>query len=101
MGERLDAALALDAAGATGPDQRLLRILLRGDQAAFEQALHERLVTHRSAAGEEAGPESLLPLGAIGLSVLAVQVHGWDLQTTSAYLPASLLQAPTPAPSPT
>ncbi|WP_353962558.1 Imm49 family immunity protein [Streptomyces sp. NBC_00006] len=79
MGERLDAALGLDAAGATGPGQRLLRILFRGDRGAFEQALHERLVTHRSAAGEGAGPESLLPLGAIALSVLAVQVHGWGL----------------------
>ncbi|WP_323179666.1 Imm49 family immunity protein [Streptomyces sp. NBC_01016] len=100
MGERLDAALALDAAGATGPDQRLLRILLRGDQAAFEQALHERLVTHRSAAGEEAGPESLLPLGAIALSVLACRSTAGTCTATSAYLPASLLQAPAPAPSP-
>lgn len=95
--ERLDAALALDAAGATSPDQRLLRILLRDDQGAFEQALLERLVEHRAGVGEDPAPRSLLPLGTIALAALAVQVHGWDLQVESAYLPGSLLNAPAPA----
>ncbi|MFJ9041234.1 Imm49 family immunity protein [Streptomyces sp. NPDC102406] len=92
--ERLDAALALDAAHATSPDQRLLRILLRDDQPAFERALTERLIQHRSDVGEDPAPRSLLPLGAIALAALAVQVHGWDLRTESGYLPASLLTAP-------
>ncbi|MGC4985340.1 immunity 49 family protein [Streptomyces sp. DT193] len=91
--ERLDAALALDAAGATNPDQRLLRILLRDDQGAFEQALHERLVEYRAGAGEDPAPRSLVPVGTIALAVLAVRVHGWDLQVESAYLPGSLLNA--------
>ncbi|TLQ41951.1 immunity 49 family protein [Streptomyces marianii] len=91
--ERLDAALALDAAGATSPDQRLLRILLRDDQDAFEYALHERLVQHRAGVGEDPAPRSLLPVGTIALAALAVQVHGWDLQIESAYLPGSLLNA--------
>jgi hypothetical protein len=97
--ERLDAALALDAVGATSPDQRLLRILLRDDQGAFEQALHQRLVEHRADVGEDPAPRSLLPLGTIALAALAVQVHGWDLQVESAYLPGSLLNAPAPAAS--
>ncbi|GAA3841952.1 hypothetical protein GCM10022403_087560 [Streptomyces coacervatus] len=93
--ERLDAALALDAVGATSPDQRLLRILLRDDQGAFEHAVHERLVEHRAGVGEDPAPRSLLPLGTIALAALAVQVHGWDLQIESGYLPHSLLNAPT------
>ncbi|MFE9636392.1 immunity 49 family protein [Streptomyces sp. NPDC006463] len=97
--ERLDAALALDAAHATSPDQRLLRVLLRDDQAAFEQALDERLAQHRASVGQDPAPRSLLPLGAITLAALAVQVHGWDLQIRSGYLPASLLKAPTPVAS--
>jgi hypothetical protein len=97
--ERLDAALALDAAGATSPDQRLLRILLRDDQAAFEHALHQRLLEHRVGVGEDPAPQSLLPLGPIALASLAVQVHGWNLQIKSGYLPASLLNAPAPAAS--
>ncbi|MFD7136758.1 Imm49 family immunity protein [Streptomyces sp. NPDC059894] len=97
--ERLDAALALDAAGARSPDQRLLRILLRDDQSAFEDALHDRLVEHRAGVGENPAPRSLLPLGAIALAALAVQVHGWDLRIGSAYLPGSLLHASVPAAS--
>ncbi|MFI1766081.1 immunity 49 family protein [Streptomyces sp. NPDC020800] len=97
--ERLDAALALHAAGATSPDQRLLRILLRDDQGAFERALHERLAEHRASDGEDSAPRSLLPLGTIALAALAVQVHGWDLQIESAYLPGSLLNTPAPAAS--
>lgn len=96
--ERLDAALALDAA-ATSPDQRLLRILLRDDQGAFERALHERLAEHRAGAGEDSAPRSLLPLRAIALAALAVQVHGWDLEIESSYLPGSLPNTPAPAAS--
>ncbi|MFG2675553.1 Imm49 family immunity protein [Streptomyces sp. NPDC048445] len=92
--ERLDAALALDAAQAVSPDQRLLRVLLADDQVAFERALDERLAQHRAGVGENPGPGTLLPLGAIALAALAVQVHGWDLQTRSAYLSASLLKPP-------
>lgn len=91
--ERLDAALALDAAGATSPDQRLLRILIRDDQAAFEHALSERLAQHRAGVGEDPAPRSLLPVGPIALAALAVQVHGWDVQIKSRYLPAALLNA--------
>ncbi|MEU9028672.1 Imm49 family immunity protein [Streptomyces sp. NPDC048383] len=98
--ERLDAALALDAAHAVGPDQRLLRVLLADDQSTFERALDERPAQHRAGAGAGAGenpaPGTLLPLGAITLVALAVQVHGWDLQTRSAYLPTSLLKPPAP-----
>ncbi|MFD9082974.1 Imm49 family immunity protein [Streptomyces erythrochromogenes] len=94
--ERLDAALALDAAHAVSPDQRLLRVLLTDDQSAFERPLDERLAQHRADTGEHPAPETLLPLGAIALAVLAVQVHGWDLQTRSAYLPASLFKPPAP-----
>ncbi|MCX5589445.1 Imm49 family immunity protein [Streptomyces erythrochromogenes] len=90
---RLDAALALDAAHAVSPDQRLLRVLLRDDQTAFERALDERLAQHRAGVGGDPAPGSLLPLGAIALAALAVQVHGWDLQVRSAYLPAALLKA--------
>ncbi|MFI6468531.1 immunity 49 family protein [Streptomyces sp. NPDC050538] len=95
--DRLDAALALDAAGATSPDQRLLRILLRDDQPAFEHALHDRLVEHRESVGEDPVPRSLLPVGTIALAALAVQVHSWDLQIESAYLPGILLHTPAPA----
>ncbi|WP_416960054.1 immunity 49 family protein [Streptomyces sp. Agncl-13] len=94
--ERLDAALALDAAHAVSPDQRLLRVLLRDDQSAFERALDERLAQHRVGVGENPAPGSLLPFGAIALAALAVQAHGWDLRTRSAYLPTSLLKPPTP-----
>ncbi|MEU1350369.1 immunity 49 family protein [Streptomyces sp. NPDC005795] len=94
--ERLDAALGLDAAHAVSPDQRLLRVLLRDDQGAFERALDERLAQHRAGVGENPAPGSLLPLGAIALAVLAVQAHGWDLPTRSAYLPTSLLKPPAP-----
>ncbi|MEU0221017.1 Imm49 family immunity protein [Streptomyces sp. NPDC006265] len=94
--ERLDAALALDAAHAVSPDQRLLRVLLADDQIAFERALDERLAQHRAGVGENPAPGSLLPLGAIALAALAVQVHGWDMQTRSAYLPTSLLKPPAP-----
>ncbi|WP_123466673.1 Imm49 family immunity protein [Streptomyces sp. CEV 2-1] len=65
--ERLDAALALDAAHAVSPDQRLLRVLLADDQSAFERALDERLAQHSAGVGENPAPGTLLPLGAIAL----------------------------------
>lgn len=97
--ERRDAALALDTAHAMSPDQRLLRVLLTDNQSAFEEALDERLAQHRAGVGENFAPESLLPLGPIALAALAVQVHGWDLQTRSAYLPTSLLKPSAPVSS--
>ncbi|WP_437012936.1 Imm49 family immunity protein [Streptomyces sp. enrichment culture] len=62
---------------------------------AFEHALHERLVAHRTGVCEDPAPRSLLPLGPIALAALAVRVHGWDLQIESAYLPGALLSVPT------
>ncbi|WP_325065121.1 immunity 49 family protein [Streptomyces apocyni] len=99
--ERLDAALALDAAagGALTPDQRLLRVLLTDDQTAFERALADRLLEHHAsvdpALDPDPAPRTLLPVGPLALAALAVQVHGWDLAFESDYLPASLLRAPT------
>ncbi|MFF4267540.1 Imm49 family immunity protein [Streptomyces virginiae] len=59
--ERPDAALALDAAHAVSPDQRLLRVLLTDDQSAFERAPDERPARHRADVGEHPAPETLLP----------------------------------------
>ncbi|MFJ9596838.1 Imm49 family immunity protein [Streptomyces virginiae] len=67
--------------------------MLRDDQSAFERALRDRLEEHRATVGEDPEPRTLLPLGAIALAALAVQVHGWNLRTTSGYLPAALLNA--------
>ncbi|MGP3991777.1 immunity 49 family protein [Streptomyces sp. 3N207] len=92
--ERLDAALDLDAAGPLTADQTLLRVLLKDDQAGFEEALHERLVAYRASVGEDPAPASLLPIGTITLAVLAVQAHGWDLAVESDYLFPSMLRAP-------
>ncbi|WP_347239663.1 immunity 49 family protein [Streptomyces sp. L2] len=92
--ERLDGALLLNALGELKPDQRLLRVLLEDNQPAFEQALERRLVQHRESVPPDAPPRSLLPLKTIALAALAVQVHGWDLNVRSAYLPQGLLNAP-------
>ncbi|WP_329337541.1 immunity 49 family protein [Streptomyces sp. NBC_00663] len=103
-GERAESARRLDAIGEIGEigeigdalsaDQRLLRVLLDDDQASFEEALAARLIAHRecleAAAGDPA-PRSLLPLGALALACLAVQVHGWELGVRSGYLPHGLL----------
>ncbi|MGW0394029.1 Imm49 family immunity protein [Streptomyces sp. NPDC003042] len=62
--ERARTAEQLDAAGTLTPDQRLLRVLLDDDQAAFEQALEERLVAHRESVGADPAAGSLLPVGA-------------------------------------
>ncbi|MGW6982405.1 immunity 49 family protein [Streptomyces sp. NPDC054932] len=88
--ERAEAARKLDAAGGLTPDQRLLRVLLDDDQAAFEEALVARLVAHRESRGPDPAPRSLLPLGALALATLAAQVHGWVLGVRSGYLPAPL-----------
>ncbi|MER7413168.1 MULTISPECIES: immunity 49 family protein [Streptomyces] len=96
--ERAEAVRQLDAIDVPTPDQRLLRVLLDDDQAAFEQALEERLVQYRESAPADAAPRSLLPHRTIALAALAVQVHGWHLRTRSAYLPQELLQAPEGAP---
>ncbi|MFI2764498.1 immunity 49 family protein [Streptomyces echinatus] len=92
--ERADAARNLDAAGSPTPDQRLLRVLLDDDQAAFEQALTARLDEHRRNVGPDPAPGSLLPLGTLALAALAVQAHGWELGVRSGYLPDDLLGSP-------
>ncbi|MFD4740774.1 immunity 49 family protein [Streptomyces virginiae] len=92
--ERAAAAARLDAAGPQTPDQRLLRVLLDDDQAAFERALAGRLLEHRDSAGADAEPRTLLPVTVVALAALAVHAHGWELNVRSGYLPASLLRAP-------
>ncbi|WP_326647382.1 immunity 49 family protein [Streptomyces sp. NBC_01750] len=92
--ERAEAARHLDAAGPLTPDQRLLRILLDDDQHAFEQALVARLIEHRESVGSDPAPSTLLPLGALTLAALAVQVHGWELGVRSGYLPHGMLGSP-------
>ncbi|MER7948486.1 immunity 49 family protein [Streptomyces sp. NPDC096079] len=92
--ERADAARALDGAGALGPDQRLLRVLLDDDREAFEQALAERLEEHRASVGADPAPRTLLPVGAVALAALAHLAHGWEPGVRSGYLPEALLRAP-------
>ncbi|NUR68242.1 MAG: hypothetical protein HOQ47_21025, partial [Streptomyces sp.] len=95
-GERAEAARRLDENGAAlSADQRLLRVLLDDDQDSFEEALAARLVAYRESAGADAdpAPRSLLPLGALALACLAVQVHQWELGVRSGYLPRGLLAA--------
>ncbi|WP_338930673.1 immunity 49 family protein [Streptomyces netropsis] len=92
--ERAEAARRLDALGAPTPDQRLLRVLLDDDRHAFEQALVARLVEHRESVGSDPAPRTLLPLGALALAALAVQVHGWELGVRSGYLPHDMLGSP-------
>lgn len=89
--ERERAAAALDAAGTPTPDQRLLRVLLDDEQHAFEAALADRLGTYRENQGPAPAPRTLLPLDALALAALAVQVHGWELGVRSRYLPPELL----------
>ncbi|WP_405761839.1 immunity 49 family protein [Streptomyces sp. NBC_00045] len=91
--ERAEAARRLDGLGVLTPDQRLLRVLLDDDQPAFERALAGNLADHREGARPDAAPRTLLPTGTIAVAALAVQVHGWQLGVTSAYLPQSLLNA--------
>ncbi|MFI5825036.1 immunity 49 family protein [Streptomyces rishiriensis] len=91
---RTRTAQQLDAAGTLTPDQRLLRVLLDDDQAAFEQALHDRLVAHRESVGADPAARSLLPVGAVTLAALAHTAHGWQLSVRSAYLPEVLVSAP-------
>ncbi|GHE52830.1 hypothetical protein CP980_23690 [Streptomyces vinaceus] len=91
--ERAEAARRLDGFEVLTADQRLLRVLLDDDQAAFERALAGILAGFREGAAEDAPARSLLPVATIALAALAVQVHGWRLGVTSAYLPQSLLHA--------
>ncbi|MCX5376743.1 immunity 49 family protein [Streptomyces sp. NBC_00091] len=90
---RAEAARRLDAAGPLTADQRLLRVLLNDDRAAFEAALADRLTAHRESAEAEAdpAPRTLLPLGPLALAALAVQTHQWELGVRSGYLPPELL----------
>ena len=92
--ERADAAERLDAAPALTPDQRLLRVLLNDDRHAFEQALTARLAAHRESVGTDPAPRTLLPLDTLTLAALAVQVHGWELDVRSAYLPHGIVGLP-------
>ncbi|MCX4746171.1 immunity 49 family protein [Kitasatospora sp. NBC_01287] len=92
--ERAEAARQLDAVGPLTPDQLLLRVLLDDDPHAFEQALAVRLVEHRESQGPDPAPRTLLPVGALALAALAVQVHGWELGIRSGYLPPDLLGSP-------
>lgn len=93
-GELAEASRGLDEAGALTADQRLLRVLLDDDQEAFEAALVAHLVRYReSVVADDPAPRTLLPLGALTLACLAVQVHGWELGVRSGYLPYGLLGA--------
>ena len=92
--ERAEAARHLDVAGPLGEDHRLLRVLLDGDQHAFEQALVARLIEHQARVGSDPAPRTLLPVGALALACLAVQVHGWVLSVQSGYLPHGMLGSP-------
>ncbi|QDO03430.1 hypothetical protein FNV62_51225 [Streptomyces sp. RLB3-17] len=92
--ERAEAARKLDAARPLTSDQRLLRVLLDDDQHAFERALAARLSEHRECMGSDPVPRTLLPLSALALAALAVQVHGWDLGVRSGYLPQGMLGSP-------
>ncbi|MFF8293104.1 immunity 49 family protein [Streptomyces sp. NPDC016309] len=92
--ERAAAAAGLEAAGPLTPDQRLLRVLLDDDRAAFEQALAARLVEHRDGVGADPAPRTLLPLGTLAVAALAVQAHGWEPALRSGYLPRLLLGSP-------
>ncbi|MFD5589334.1 immunity 49 family protein [Streptomyces sp. NPDC127063] len=95
--ERSSAARQLDHVDTLTPDQRLLRVLLDDDQAAFERALEQRLVEHRENVGTDPAPRTLLPVKTVALAVLASRVHGWQLGVRSAYLPESLLRASEPS----
>ncbi|MGW2330382.1 immunity 49 family protein [Streptomyces sp. NPDC001700] len=90
-GERAEAARRLDAVGRLTPDRCLLRALLDDDQHTFEQALMARLTEHRDSAGPDPAPRTLLPVGAVAVAALAVQVHGWELSIRSGYLPHTML----------
>ncbi|MFD9451985.1 immunity 49 family protein [Streptomyces sp. NPDC059985] len=92
--ERAAAAQGLDAAGTLTPDQRLLRVLLDDDRAAFEKALVARLLEHRQTVGDDPASRTLLPLGALAATALAVQAHGWTLDVHSRYLPQGLVGVP-------
>lgn len=98
--ERAEAARSLDSLAGLSPDQHLLRALLDDDQAAFEDALVERLEHYRESVPADAPPRSLLPVETIALAALAVQLHGWELGVRSPYLPHVLLHTPQGAAEP-
>ncbi|MEU3653314.1 Imm49 family immunity protein [Streptomyces sp. NPDC032161] len=72
----------------------MLRVPLDDDQAAFEQALQERLVAHRESVGAAPAARSLLPVGAVTPAALACLAHGRQLGIRSACLPDALVSAP-------
>ncbi|WP_374284277.1 Imm49 family immunity protein [Streptomyces sp. UNOB3_S3] len=84
--ERAEAARRLDATGPLTPDQRLLRVLLNNDQQAFEHALVARLTENRQGLMADPAPRTLLPLGTLALTALAVQVHRWKPDVRSGHL---------------
>ncbi|WP_217242186.1 immunity 49 family protein [Streptomyces sp. AC555_RSS877] len=92
--ERAEAARQLDVAGPLTADHCLLRVLLDDDQHAFEQALVARLIEHRASVVSDPAPRTLLPVDALALAALAVQVHGWELSVQSGYLPHGMLGSP-------
>lgn len=96
--ELAEAARGLDEHRMLSPDQRLLRILLDDDQPAFERAVTDHLSEYRKNVPADAAPRTLLPLHAIAVAALAVQVHGWELTVRSDYLPSQLLNAADGAP---
>ncbi|MEU1039754.1 Imm49 family immunity protein [Streptomyces sp. NPDC005551] len=85
------AAGQLDTAGTLTLDQHLLRVLLNDDQAAFEQALQERLAIHRDSVGTDPAARTLLPTGTIALAALAQLAHGWQLRVLVLFGPAGLI----------
>lgn len=93
--ERADAIRRLDFLDALTPDQQLLRVLLEGDRAGFEHALADRLVQYRDNAAADGSRRSLLPMGILAVTALAVQAHGWELGIRSGYLPEGLLRSST------
>ncbi|MFI1769510.1 hypothetical protein ACH41H_46985 [Streptomyces sp. NPDC020800] len=64
------------------------------DQAAFEQALQERLVAHRESVDADPAAHSLLPVGNISLAAHGRLAHGWPLGIRSADRPEALVSAP-------
>ncbi|WP_281377142.1 Imm49 family immunity protein [Streptomyces harbinensis] len=68
-----------------------MRVLLDDDQPAFEDALAARLAAYPDELGDDPAPRTLLPMTALALAGLAVQVHGWELTVRSPYLPPALL----------
>ncbi|MEV4506434.1 Imm49 family immunity protein [Streptomyces klenkii] len=75
---------------------RNLHLYPGDDQHAFEQALAARLTEHRESLGSDPAPRTLLSLGPLALTILVVQVHGWELDVRSGYLPHDTLGSSQP-----